>query len=239
MEVTCQNCQKKLNIPDEKIPKDQMVRVNCPKCKNKITLDTRKAAQEKPATEESTGHDETGKLHLKFIESKGSPEAEEKGYGYDDFSGEEEIDTFAEDAKLALVMTNSDDISENIKKAVEELGYKYVSAPNTRDATGKMRYHHFDLIILDDGFDGQELEHSPVLNFLNHLSMSQRRLMFVAVISDKFKTMDDIMAFAMSANAVINTKDMDKFSTILKKGLSEYKNFYKVFLDTLVEVGKA
>jgi len=239
MEVTCQNCQTKLNISDEKIPKDQMVRVNCPKCKNKITLDTRKAAQEKPAAEESTDHDETGKLHLKFIESKGSSEAEEKGYGYDDFSGEEEIDTFTEDAKLALVMTNSDDISENIRKAVEELGYKYVSAPNTRDATGKMRYHHFDLIMLDDGFDGQDLERSPVLNFLNHLSMSQRRMMFVAVISDKFKTMDDMMAFALSANAVINPKDMERLATVLKKGLSEYKSFYKVFLNTLVEVGKA
>jgi len=77
-------------------------------------------------------------------------------------------------------MVSSGDDSENIKKAVEELGYKYVSSPNTRDATGKMRYHHFDLIILDDGFDGQELERSPVLNFLNHLSMSQRRRIFVA-----------------------------------------------------------
>ncbi len=239
MEVTCQSCKTKLNIPDEKIPKDQLVRVNCPKCKNKITLDTRKADQEEPAAQKSVDHDETGKLHLKFIESKDSSEAKEKGYGYDDFSDDEAIDTFAEDTRLALVMISSGDDSENIKKAVEELGYKYVSAPNTRDATGKMRYHHFDLILLDDGFDGQELEHSPLLNFLNHLSMSQRRRMFVAVISDKFKTMDDIMAFAMSANAVINPKDLEKLVTVLKKGLSDYERFYKVFLDTLVEVGKA
>jgi len=239
MEVTCQSCKTKLNIPDEKIPKDQMVRVNCPKCKNKITLDSRKADQEEPAGQESTDHDETGKLHLKFIKSKRASEPEEKGYDYEDFSGEEAIDTFAEDGKLALAMTNSDDVSENIKSAVEQMGYKYVSAPNTRDATGKMRYHHFDLILLDDGFDGQELERSPVLNFLNHLSMSQRRRIFVAVISDKFKTMDDMMAFAISANAVINPKDLERLSSILKKGLSEYKSFYKVFFDTLAEVGKA
>jgi len=47
------------------------------------------------------------------------------------------------------------------------------------------------------------------------------------------------MAFAMSANAVINPKDLEKLVTVLKKGLSDYERFYKVFLDTLVEVGKA
>jgi len=238
MEVICQNCQTKLNIPDEKIPKDQMVRVNCPKCKNKITLDTRRVAQEKPTDEESTDRDETGKLYLKFIESKRSSEAGEKDYGYDDFVDEEAIDTFDEDARLALVMTSSGDDSENIKKALEKLGYKHVSAPTTRDATGKMRYNLFDLIILDDGFDGQELEQSPVLNFLNHLSMSQRRRIFVVLISDKFKTGDDMMAFAMSANVVINRKDLERLATVLKKGLSDYERFYKVFFDTLADVGK-
>ena len=40
MEVTCSQCKKKLNVPDEKIPKDQAIRINCPKCKNKITIDS-------------------------------------------------------------------------------------------------------------------------------------------------------------------------------------------------------
>ena len=35
MEVSCAQCNTKLNVPDEKIPKDQMIRINCPKCKNK------------------------------------------------------------------------------------------------------------------------------------------------------------------------------------------------------------
>jgi hypothetical protein len=51
--------------------------------------------------------------------------------------------------------------------------------------------------------------------------------------------MDDMMAYTISANAVINTKDVDKLSSILKQGLSEYEKFYKVFMDILVEVGKA
>jgi hypothetical protein len=61
----------------------------------------------------------------------------------------------------------------------------------------------------------------------------------LALISDNFKTMDNMMAFAMSANVVINTKDLQKLHLILKKSVSENERFYKVFMDTMVETGKA
>jgi hypothetical protein len=69
--------------------------------------------------------------------------------------------------------------------------------------------------------------------------MSVRRRIFLALISDNFKTMDNMMAFAMSANVVINTKDIQKLHLILKKAASENERFYKVFMDTMVETGKA
>ena len=46
-------------------------------------------------------------------------------------------------------------------------------------------------------------------------------------------------AFAMSANLVISLNDLDKLSIILKRAVSENEKFYKVFFDTLKEVGKA
>ena len=235
MEVTCAQCKTKLNVPDEKIPKDQMIRVSCPKCKNKITIDSRISTQNEPPDESFS---ETGKLHLKFIESKRGEDIEKKGDVKDDDSDGETLDFFDEDTKLALVLTD-DDISEKVKTAVEGLGYRYIAAPNTRDALGKLRFHRFDIIIISEGFDGQELENSPIRNYLNTLAISSRRRIFLALMGDKFKTMDDMMAYTISANAVINTKDTDKLSTILKQGLSEYEKFYKVFMDILVEVGKA
>ncbi|MFC1533850.1 zinc-ribbon domain-containing protein [Thermodesulfobacteriota bacterium] len=238
MEVTCTHCKAKLNIPDEKIPKDQMVRVNCPKCKNKITIEPHKTAQEKPPPEDS--FTETGKMHLKFIESKREKPGEKEGPGFSEAGDDEEaLDFFDEDAKLSLVMVGDNDNAEKVKTAVEELGYKYISSPNTRDALGKLRFHHFDMVFLADGFDGQELGNSPIRNFLNHISMSSRRRIFLALMGDQFKTMDDMMAFAMSANTVINTTDVDRLPTVLKKGISEHEKFYKVYMDTLAEVGKA
>ncbi|MFH1351149.1 MAG: zinc-ribbon domain-containing protein [Pseudomonadota bacterium] len=225
MEVTCEHCNAKLNIPDEKIPKDQVVKIGCPKCKNKITLDTRQVAEPEPSPAKP--------------ESQPASEPEEKGYSYDDYSDDQALGIYEEGAKLALVLDSHAEHSEKIKGTAEGLGYQSIVSLNTRDAIGKFRFHQFDLVILSDGFDGQSLDNSPILNYMNHVSMSVRRRIFLALIGDKFKTMDNMMAFAKSANVVINSREVDKLSSILKKAITENEKFYKVFMDTLAEVGKA
>ena len=220
MEITCEHCETKLNIPDEKIPKDQVIRISCPKCKNKMPFDTVKS-------------------NPGFTESNRAQESEEDSYGYGDYSEDEALGFYEEGTKLALVLDNNTEHSEKIRAAVKQLGYNYISAPNTRDAIGRMRFHHFDLLILSDGFDGQGLENSPILNYLNHISISVRRGIFVALMGERYKTMDNMMAFAMSANVVINPKELDKLSAILKRAILDNEKFYKVFMDTLVEAGKA
>jgi predicted Zn finger-like uncharacterized protein len=235
MEVTCTQCKTKLSVPDEKIPKDQIIRVSCPKCKNKITIDPRMSAQNETSDE---SHAATGEWHPKFEEPKRGEETEKGRDAKDDYSEGEELDFFDESTKLALVLAD-DDIAEKVKTAVEGLGYKYIHAPNTRDALAKLRFHRFDFILISEGFDGQELENSPIRNYLNTLSISSRRRIFLALMGDRLKSLDDMTAYTMSANSVINTKDVDKLPSIFKQGISEHEKFYKVFMDTLVDVGKA
>ncbi len=226
METICEHCKAKFNIPDKKIPTNKTVRIACPKCKKKMTLNATKK------------QNETGSFHLQFIESGHGGESEEDSYGYGDYSEDQALAFYEEGTKLALVLDNNSEHVENIRMDVGQLGYKAISAPSIRDAIGRMRYHHFDLVILCDGFDGQSLERNPVLSYLNNLSMAVRRRMFVALMGEGFKTMDDMMAFALSVNLVINTKELDKLSAILKRAISDYEKFYKVFMDTMVELGK-
>ncbi len=237
MEVICAGCKAKLSVPDEKIPKNQIVKIACPKCKQKIVLNNH---EQKPTESppEPDNFSETGKVHLKFSESSPGRKDAEESYGYEDYAGDDALVFFEEGTKLALLMVTGDEENKKIIPAIEQLGYKAISTSNTRDAIGKARFHHFDMVILMDGFDGQPLEYSAMINYLNRLNMAVRRRNFVALISDHFKTMDDMMAFAMSANVVINSKDIEKLSPILKKAVSENEKFYKVFLDTLMETGK-
>ncbi len=221
MEVKCEHCGVKLNIPDEKLPKGQLVAINCPKCKKKFTVDTR------PKKEDS------GRPS-----ARPSEPVYEETYSYDDYSMDESLGFIEEDARLALVMDTNPEHTSKIKEAVESLGYKFIESPNVRDAMGKLRFHHFDLLILSNGFDGTDLDDSPIMRYLNHLSMSVRRRMFLTLIDSEFKTMDNMMAFAKSANLVVNENDIDKLGAILKRAISEHERFYKVFFDTLVETGK-
>lgn len=237
MEVTCNHCQSKLNVPEDKIPKNQMVHLNCPRCKKKITIDMK--VNEAAGDEKDERYSDTGRQDLKSIESRQSEEEQGEKYSYDDYSDDESLAFFEEDVKLALVMPRDEEQAGVIKTAVEEIGYKYIASANTRDALGKLRFHQFDLILLSEGFDNQSLEGNSVINYLNHISISVRRKTFFALIGDHFKTLDDMMAFAMSVNMVINPNDIQKIKPILKKGISDFQKFYKVFMDTLVEVGKA
>ena len=232
MEVTCEKCKTRFNIPDDKVPKDKVIKLSCPKCKGKISV--RGEVPEQPAKA-----DESGELRMEMVNPLADRKPPEESYGYEDFTSDQALDFFEEGMKLALIMPNSSMTDDRLRAGLELIGYKCIPTPNTRDAIGKLRFHHFDLIILADGFDNQPLDHSVIVNYLNRLSMSVRRKIFLALISDNFKTMDNMMSFAMSANVVINSKDVEKLHLILKKAVSENERFYKIFLDTLVETGKA
>jgi len=232
MEVTCEKCKTRFNIPDDKVPKDKVIKLSCPKCKGKISV--RGEVLEQPAKA-----DESGELRMEMVNPLADRKPPEDSYGYEDFTSDQALDFFEEGMKLALIMPNSSMTDDRLRAGLELIGYKCIPTPNTRDAIGKLRFHHFDLIILADGFDNQPLDHSVIVNYLNRLSMSVRRKIFLALISDNFKTMDNMMSFAMSANVVINSKDIEKLHLILKKAVSENERFYKIFLDTLVETGRA
>ena len=100
MEVTCTQCNAKLNIPDDKIPVGQTVRINCPKCKAKITIDTRESTPDRPP--QGDPPIETGKAPPGSVESKSEEDPGEGASLFEDQSGDEALDFFSEDAELAL-----------------------------------------------------------------------------------------------------------------------------------------
>jgi uncharacterized protein YbaR (Trm112 family) len=223
MEVTCEHCQTTLNIPDEKIPKGQKIAATCPKCKQKLTIDTRKGKdrdEHRSAAPSFTAKDP--KSAKDFIETE-----------------DEALEYYDEGVKLALVMGDDAEQRDKIEKHLDAMGFRCVLVDDTRRGIGKMRFHHFDLVIFPEDFGGVSLDQSPILHFLNHLSMSVRRRMFVVIAGEYFKTMDQMMAFALSANLVINRKDLGRLSMVMQRAISQNERFYKIFMEIHREIGKA
>jgi hypothetical protein len=213
MYVTCKACGATLNIPDEKLPSEHAVSITCPRCKGKIKIDPRESNKNlAPAKVREVG--------LEYGEDTGP------------------LDLFEEGTRLALVLDGDEGNVAEISSAFEEFSYKPILPTSIGEAMSKLRLHHFDLIIISDGFDGQGLTNSPIIHYLNNLSMSIRRKIFLVLLSDKFKTMDNMIAFARSANIVVNPDDLSNLSLILKKAIPDNEKLYKVFMDTLKETGK-
>jgi CheY-like chemotaxis protein len=247
MDVTCTSCGAKLKIPDSKLPPPQvrMVSITCPKCKSRLKIDRdqpggglapKKKAEVKPDKQPAPKKKEDVQ---KPAQTEAAEEEEEnKGPLFEYDEDVSPLEFYEEGTKLALVADGDAKHVKEITSVLEQLGYKTVVPLSIREAMGKLLFHHFDLIMLSEGFDGLSLEESPVINYLNSLSMSVRRRIFLALLSNKFKTMDLLKALGMSANLVINTDDLVNLSLVLKKGISDNDKFYKAFMDTLKEVGK-
>jgi hypothetical protein len=80
MQVECSSCTKEINIPDEKIPKDQAFNLTCPGCKTKLRVDQ----------------------HLKSLDASSLVVDEE-------FDDEEEIEIYDEHDKIALILDRQND----------------------------------------------------------------------------------------------------------------------------------
>ena len=215
MDITCENCQSKFKIPDETIPRGKTATLPCPKCKKTISI----AA---PDTINTVTGGEAGGL------------AEDFDFAEDDYEASEKpFDFIEEEGKIALVCESDSVVRDGIVRALELLEYHVSEAKGNRDALRNLRYKLYDLVVVDEYFGTKDPERNGVLIYLERLHMSVRRNMFITLISDRFRTMDHMMALCKSVNLIINKKNLHDVERILSRNITEYEMFYRIYKETL------
>ena len=214
MEIICNNCSSKFKIADEKIPVGRVTNIPCPKCKVRITVTPPK----KPAAG-LAGFEEAG--------DAGAYDASDKPF-----------DFIEEEGLTALLCEQSPLARGTIQNALNLMDYQITIAESARDALKRMRYHVYDLIVIDESFDTKSPDSNGVLIYLERLSMSVRRNIFVAMISNRYRTMDNMMAFNASVNLIVNIKNIEDIGKILSRSITDTELFYRVYKETLKETGR-
>jgi hypothetical protein len=223
MQVTCNVCQRSMNIPDEKLPKDYAFSITCPECKTKFKVDQ----------------------HLKPKESEPIPsppkekivDTDSMVVNQDEFEQDEDLVIYDENDQIALVL---DDINKDVwTKDLEEKNFKIQYARSPEYAVHKMKFTHFHFVALNENFGNVALDESPIYQKMIEMPMVTRRNIFFALVGSNFKSLNNMQAYQKSANVVINVKDLEKLGVILKKSISENENFYKVYKETLNAMGKS
>ena len=217
MEITCESCQSRFRIADEKLPKDKTAFLKCPKCQNRIGVPpvTREAEESDPADTEDD--------FFSFDE--------EESDGYD--VSDKPFDFVEEEGKTALLCESDPMIKKAIMPVLDVLEYHITEAKNSREALKTMRYHSYDLIVVNEYFDAKNPDANGVLIYLERLNMSVRRNIFVAMITRRFRTMDNMIAFQKSVNMVVNMDNIADFDKILRRGMADFGLFYQIYNDCL------
>ena len=221
MEIICQSCQGKLKIADEKLPVGKTVTLKCPRCNTKLGV-TR-------PEEEKTQPPEVDAAFENLFDMD-----EQESDGYD--ASEKPFDFIEEEGKTALVCESDALVRQKLRPTLEILEYHVTEVSNSRDALKKMRYHVYDLIILNEYFDTQDPDANPLLIYLERLGMDVRRNIFLTLLTDRFRTMDNMFALQRSVNMIVNLRNIDDFDKILQRGMADYGLFFKVFKETLTDI---
>jgi predicted Zn finger-like uncharacterized protein len=215
MDIICSNCSSKFRIAEEKIPAGRVTSIPCPKCKFRITIT--------PPNRSAGG-------------LAGIDESADAG-SYD--PSDKPFDFIEEEGLTALLCEQSPLARGTIQNALNMMDYQITIAENARDALKRMRYHVYDLIVVNESFDTKNPDSNGVLIYLERLSMAVRRNIFVAMISSRYRTMDNMMAFNASVNLIVNIKNIEDIGKILSRSITDSELFYRVYKETLKETGRA
>ncbi len=216
MEIICDSCESKFRIADDKLPKDKTAFLKCPKCKNRISV---------PPAKDKDDADQAD-----FEEDFFSFD-EEESEGYD--ASDKPFDFVEEEGKTALLCEADPMIKKAIIPVLDVLEYHITEAKNGREALKTMRYHSYDLIVVNEYFDAKNPDANGVLIYLERLNMAIRRNIFVAMITRRFRTMDNMTAFQKSVNMAVNVDNIADFDKILRRGMADSGIFYQAYKDCL------
>lgn len=213
MTVTCPTCKTNLTIPDERLPKGKVVTAACPRCKGSIVIDTSGAAPP-PAGPAAPA------------QPAPAPPAEEPA-------------EFGERGQpRALVCVAAPGERDLVVAALRQQGYAATVVSTTAEATERLRFTAYAVVVLRDGFGSGGGGGNPVLDQIAEMATATRRHIHVVFVSPAVRSHDSSAALARSVNLVLHPNDLPHLAEDLKRSLAETEQKYRVLLESLRAMGR-
>jgi predicted Zn finger-like uncharacterized protein len=223
--IQCTHCQAVFNVSADKVPKGQQFKTTCSKCRRTIIVDP-----------QSAGRGSEVGIDASLSEVGDAPTAITADLDVTS-AYDSPLEVLEEGARSALVCVDEPGRLKAVREALEDLNYYSSMASSVKEALSKLRYNQYDLVMLDEEFCGENAENNTILRYLQPMPMSTRRNIFLMLISSQFKTLDNLMAFAKSVNAVINVNDIQRVKLVLERAMADHRRFYKIYWDLTRSIG--
>ncbi|MDR1658463.1 MAG: hypothetical protein LBT47_13120 [Deltaproteobacteria bacterium] len=263
MLIECQSCQKKLNISEEKIPFGRPFTFVCPNCKSKNTMtlperriteisldgDDTPGAVPPPPAPSTTGPRSTsvggaraatglgGATRSTMRGGPGGTHLPQMPDSFPDLMLPPEPDELPEGMKAAMIAFDSEETQEMLTEKLTTMGYRVTAALNIRDAVKQLKFGRFQLIVIQENYYGASLNTNQIIRAVNSLELSTRHDMFVVVVGSGFTSLDDLTAFSLSLDTVINNSDLEDIERILISAVGHSKKFFSIYREMMAQRG--
>ncbi len=142
------------------------------------------------------------------------------------------------DTSTAMICENDPVMRQKIRDNLKTLNFNVIEPTTSKEALKYTTFQTFNVIVVNENFDLNKDGVNPVLLYLDGLTMSVRRQIFVVLVSSTFATMDYMNTLNKSVNLIINKDEISEIGLILKKEMEENEYFYHVFNDFQKRLGK-
>jgi CheY-like chemotaxis protein len=142
-----------------------------------------------------------------------------------------------DDRSKAIVVFDDPEVQELLVRKLEENGYQATAALNPRDAAKQLKFANFSLLVLQENYSGASLRGNLLLKSLQGIDITSRRGMLIILISPTITSLDDLTAFGLSIDGIINIADIDSIDRLLISITARAKKFYATYREILAEHG--
>ena len=201
----CSNCQKELNIPDDKLPSTPRFKVKCPHCQERVVLD-RNAPQDQG------------------IQLEMAPDLRHE----QEFEEEQvktphvEPEIFPPGARIVFVALNSKRWIEESANFFQEMGYHESRARDVQEAVMKLRLNDYHVLLVED-----TPQFASIIREIGLWPGIKRRKLNVVCIGEHAQSLDPRISFKMGINTYINVHETERGHDLFAMALKGYDEYYR------------
>lgn len=139
------------------------------------------------------------------------------------------IDFVSAEDKPALIAFSTPDWLQEVKSALQALGYKVHTAATHGDFLWRFSQASYQVVVLEALFCANTMEENKTLTALERMPMSQRRHATFVLLGNSFVTFNAMQAFQHSVHAVISSSEMFMLKELVEKAVAENRYFLQSY----------
>ncbi len=131
-------------------------------------------------------------------------------------------DKIGRDDRSALVCCHEPSYLEYLTGQLRGIGYKVHHAVGHQAAIQRLQGRSYHLTVLLENLEGCALVENALWQYLSASLTDERRQTFVVMLCQSFNTGDEMYAYALSVDQLINYQDIGQFAQLVVPTVEEH-----------------